>query len=147
MEKPNSTTPAQQHFPSFLGVSACSLMASTLDRSPIVGPSSPPEARALAETIVYISVMRVSGSIYYATHATWRGILAGGWGSCNWHGCVPVRMFWNASSTLLASNADVSMNERWLSAVRLVVSEDISCKTQTQCLGKATDQQSPWPLQ
>lgn len=28
---------------------------------------------------------------------------------------VPVRMFWNASSTLLASRADVSMKERWFS--------------------------------
>ena len=30
-------------------------------------------------------------------------------------GGVPVRMFWNASSTLLASKAEVSMNERLLS--------------------------------
>lgn len=28
---------------------------------------------------------------------------------------IPVRMFWNASSTLLASKAEVSMNERLLS--------------------------------
>ena len=28
---------------------------------------------------------------------------------------IPVRMFWNASSTLLASSAEVSMNERLLS--------------------------------
>jgi len=30
---------------------------------------------------------------------------------------IPVKMFWNASSTLLASRAEVSMNERLLSAV------------------------------
>lgn len=29
---------------------------------------------------------------------------------------VPVRIFWKASSTLLASKADVSMNERLLSS-------------------------------
>ena len=29
--------------------------------------------------------------------------------------CLPVRMFWNASSTLLASRADVSMKERLFS--------------------------------
>jgi len=28
----------------------------------------------------------------------------------------PVSMFWNASSTLLASSAEVSMKERWFSA-------------------------------
>lgn len=37
-----------------------------------------------------------------------------GWGQ------VPVKMFWNASSTLLASRADVSMNERWFSPVHEV---------------------------
>lgn len=30
---------------------------------------------------------------------------------------APVKMFWNASSTLLASKADVSMNDRWFSAI------------------------------
>ena len=30
----------------------------------------------------------------------------------------PVKMFWNASSTLLASSAEVSMNERLLSPIR-----------------------------
>ena len=29
---------------------------------------------------------------------------------------IPVRMFWNASSTFVASSADVSINERWFSA-------------------------------
>lgn len=29
--------------------------------------------------------------------------------------CIPVRMFWKASSTLLASRAEVSMNERLFS--------------------------------
>lgn len=28
---------------------------------------------------------------------------------------IPVRIFWNASSTLLASRAEVSMNDRWFS--------------------------------
>ncbi len=28
---------------------------------------------------------------------------------------VPVKMFWKASSTLLASRAEVSMKERWFS--------------------------------
>lgn len=35
---------------------------------------------------------------------------------CAWErDCVPVRMFWKASSTLLASRADVSMKERLFS--------------------------------
>ena len=43
----------------------------------------------------------------------------GSWLGRGGEGCagveIPVRMFWNASSTLLASKADVSMNERLLS--------------------------------
>lgn len=31
-------------------------------------------------------------------------------------GGIPVRMFWNASSTFVASSADVSINDRWFSA-------------------------------
>lgn len=30
-------------------------------------------------------------------------------------GRIPVRIFWNASSTLLASRAEVSIKERWFS--------------------------------
>jgi len=30
---------------------------------------------------------------------------------------IPVRIFWKASSTLLASRAEVSMKERWFSPV------------------------------
>lgn len=33
---------------------------------------------------------------------------------------VPVKMFWNASSTLLASRADVSMKDRWFSPAQKV---------------------------
>jgi hypothetical protein len=36
---------------------------------------------------------------------------------------IPVRMFWNASSTLLASRAEVSMKERLFSPVDELVSE------------------------
>lgn len=35
-------------------------------------------------------------------------------------GHVPVKMFWNASSTLLASRADVSMKDRWFSPIQIV---------------------------
>ena len=42
-----------------------------------------------------------------------------GYNSCGYYGReevnVPVRMFWNASSTLLASNAEVSIKERLFS--------------------------------
>ena len=42
-----------------------------------------------------------------------------GYNSCRYYGReevnVPVRMFWNASSTLLASNAEVSIKERLFS--------------------------------
>lgn len=35
-------------------------------------------------------------------------------------GQVPVKMFWNASSTLLASRADVSMKDRWFSPIQII---------------------------
>jgi len=42
---------------------------------------------------------------------------------------VPVRIFWNASSTLLASRADVSMKDRWFSPARI----GTSAETSEQC--------------
>lgn len=41
---------------------------------------------------------------------------------------LPVRMFWKASSTLLASRADVSIKERWFSPSREYISQSVGTR-------------------
>lgn len=48
---------------------------------------------------------------------------------------VPVKMFWNASSTLLASRADVSIKDKWFSPVKVFVS---TCAIQLDVWGFRT---------
>lgn len=69
-------------------------------------------------------------------------------------GQVPVKMFWNASSTLLASRADVSMNERWFSPVHKVnawislhvfLAPHRTAPQRTCRAGGQTHSQTPWP--
>lgn len=44
---------------------------------------------------------------------------------------LPVRIFWNANSTFVASSAEVSMKERWFSAAKFFAS---SVGTALKCL-------------
>ena len=53
----------------------------------------------------------------------------GMWGPYQSAGSIPVRMFWKASSTLLASKADVSMKDRLFSPAQGLVSTCALCSS------------------